>query len=63
MKIYRASKYNLFNLEIPELHAKIDYEDLFVQLPFLMNLTLTLGVKHAGTNYKRDNLGMDMHNA
>jgi len=28
-----------------------------------MNLTLTLGVKHAGTNYRRDDLGMDMHNA
>ena len=32
-------------------------------MPFLMNLTLTLGVKHAGKAYRRDELGMDMDNA
>jgi hypothetical protein len=42
---------------------KLDYKELSLNLPFLMNLTLTLGVKHAGTNYKRDDLGMDMENA
>lgn len=32
-------------------------------MPFLMNLTLTLGIKHAGKMYRRDALGMDMENA
>jgi hypothetical protein len=55
--------YNVFNLDIKEMKWILNYVDLFNQLPFLMNLSLTLGIKHAGKNYKRDDLGMDMTNA
>ena len=49
--------YNVFNLDIKEMKWILNYVDLFNQLPFLMNLSLTLGIKHAGKNYKRDDLG------
>ena len=28
-RLYKASKFNVFNLDVPELKYKLDYENLF----------------------------------
>ncbi len=56
----RASRFDIFKLDITELQSHLDMNIVFDYLQNLNDLTITFGAKHVGMEYESSLFGMKM---